>query len=288
MRYTAWVVGLLCFFMTGVLGSQDSKPGEPSLVVEGNKVFSEKELLDVANKCLAEGSRARDKYEPSAVEYCLWKVKLFLNSKGYLQATVGTPQERRTEGSALLVVSIHEGALYRIGEIRIRGSKIFSPAQLLQMSSFKPGDIAGGDAIGEWLFEGVKKAYANLGYIEYMVEAEPELHAPAAGTSEGVVDLTVTIEEGRAFILRSIKFEGNGNIPTDVLQSILLVRDREIFSKERFDESIKRLNQLRLFEEIDADKDVNYKSDNESPELDITIHLKKRPQFQEPGKTGST
>lgn len=227
-------------------------------------------------KCLAEGARPGDTYEPGTVEYCLRKVKLFLNGKGYLRAGVGAPQEHKTEASSQLVVPIDEGALYRIGVIRIQGSEVFSPEQLLEMSSLKPGDIAASDALGEWLFERVRKAYANLGYIRYTAEPEPKFHPAPAGTSEGVVDLTVTIDEGKPFIVRSIKFVGNGSIPTGVLQRKMLVRDREVYSQERFTESLKRINRLELFEWIDADKDVDYRVDNETHQLDVTIRLTER------------
>jgi outer membrane protein assembly factor BamA len=127
-----------------------------------------------------------------------------------------------------------------------------------------------------WLFERLKKAYGNLGYIHYTAEAEPHFRARSNDGAEGVLDLTVIIEEGKPFIVRSLKFEGNGDIAFATLQKEMLVRAQDVFSSERFEESIRRLNKLALFEPIDADKDVDYQSGNETAQLAITIRVKKR------------
>ncbi|HKO42011.1 MAG TPA: POTRA domain-containing protein [Pyrinomonadaceae bacterium] len=175
-----------------------------------------------------------------------------------------------------VIVPIEEGVLYRLGEIKIRGSHIVSPEHILGMFNLKIGDIADADAIAVWLYERVKKFYANLGYIQYTAEPVPEFHS-IPGSSEGIVFLLVTVEEGKLFTIRSISFEGNGNIPLGVLRSELLVRDGDIFNQELLEESIMRLNRLELFERIDADRDVHYASNNKTPKFDLTIKLKKRP-----------
>ena len=51
-----------------------------------------------------------------------------------------------------------------------------------------------------------------------------------------------------------------------------------LYSQRRLDESLKRLNELGLFEKINRDKDVEFRSDDESPWLDITIRVKERDQ----------
>src|SRR5206468_1427881 len=120
----------------------------------------------------------------------------------------------------------------------------------------------------------VKKLYDNLGYVQYTAEIDPHFHVKA-GDPEGTVDLTVMIDEGQAFKIRSIKFVGNGNVGEDDLMRQMLVRRGEVFNKGLFDDSITALNQLGLFEAIDADKDVDYRSDKTTPDLDLVIHLKR-------------
>ena len=104
---------------------------------------------------------------------------------------------------------------------------------------------------------------------------QPKFHRKD-GAPEGVADLAVTIDEGNAYTIASIQFEGNGNVPTDVLLREMIVRNGEIFSPDLLDDSLTRINQSGQFETIDADKDVDYSVDKQSPRLNLTIHLKKR------------
>jgi len=240
-----------------------------------NKVFSEQELIGVTDKCLERFSHGNAKDDYVTLDYCLWKAKQFLFSKGYLKATFGEPKKQETQDGLRVIVPINEGALFRLGEVKIEGSTLFSPAQILEMLTLKTGDIVDADSLSVWFFERVAKAYGNFGYIQYTAEPELKFHLKEGGR-EGVVDLTVTIDEGHVFTIRSIKFEGNGSVPEHTLFREMLVRNGEVFNKELFVESLKRISQSGQFEPIDAEKDVDYKWDQKSPRLDLTIHLKKK------------
>ena len=276
---------VLWLSITVVVSAQDSKVRWSQLSFEGNKVFSENELLDIAKKCMASGTPSGEEYERTEVEFCLRKIRFVLNDRGYLRATIG-PLPTQTEDRPKFVIPIDEGVRYRLGEIRLIGSTVFSSAQLLEMLSVKPGDVVNGGAIAEWLYERANKAYANLGYIRYTAEPELDFRPIAAGASEGVVDLKIIIEEGNAFVVRSIKVEGNGKIPPTVLQRELLVKVGDVFNRERFEESLRKVDELELFQKIDPDKDVNYRVDRETPRLDITIRVKERKRTAAKSQSG--
>lgn len=172
-----------------------------------------------------------------------------------------------------------EGSLeimYTGGDMELGGVvKLVDNVDGIVPPRMKTGDIANAESLSEGLYERVKKAYGKFGYIQYTAEVEPKFHLKD-GAQEGVVDFTVTIDEGHAFTIRSITFEGNGNVPEDALQREMLVQNGEVFNKELFVESLKRISQTGQFEVIDADKDVDYRWDQKSPRLDLTIHLKKK------------
>ena len=268
-------VSFVCIFLSIAARGQEPTRQKIVLDFEGSKVFSKQELLEVANKCLAEFSKSRDEDSDIVLDSCLHSVRVSLFAKGYLGAELGKPRQERTENGLKTIVSVNEGALYRLGEVEISGSKLFSPLQIREMMGLKTGDIASGDTLVVGLVERVKKAYSNFGYIQYTAEVLPKFHLKD-GAQEGVVDFTVNIDEGQMFTIRSIKFEGNGNIPEDALQREMLVRVGEVFNKEMFNEGLKRISQTGQFEEIDVDRDVDYRVDNESTRLDLTIRLKKK------------
>ncbi len=156
------------FLLFLVLGmEQKLNASENKLVVEfeGNKVFSSERLLKRLNLCLAKYADSPDEYKANEFEYCLRNVQSFLRSQGYLRSLVGEPKVQKTDDGLKITVPIEEGAFYRLGNIKLEGAKVFWPEQLLEMLNLKTGDVADGEAIGEWLSVRLKKAYADKGYI---------------------------------------------------------------------------------------------------------------------------
>ena len=265
--------GFLLLLFTCALVSAQTSRHVTALVFQGNQIISQQELSDLPEKCLSSDAHWNDKFDREVLSYCLRRLKFSLAEKGFLQATVGTFKEQENEDGLRIIVPVDEGALYRLGEVQIRGAKLFSPAKIREMLDLKNGDIANGEQIGEWLFDRVAKEYHELGYIRYVAEPKPEFHL-APNSQDGVVDLTVEIDEGKPFKIGSIKFEGNGDISELLLREQMLVHDREIFNEELLRLSLKLISETDHFEAIDADKDVDYKLDEETGRIDITIHLK--------------
>ncbi|MGI8838674.1 MAG: POTRA domain-containing protein [Pyrinomonadaceae bacterium] len=254
---------------------------EIEIEFKGSRSFTSQQLLAVLKEASGQYKPTcvptEDNYKAEHFAFCLRRVQNFVASRGYLQARVSEPLLESQVDGPRLVVTLDEGVLYRLGQIKIVGSSLFTPEQLILMLDLKRGNIADGEIIGEWLYQRIKKVYANLGYIQFTAEPEPEFHLNSEGAREGVVNLIVTIEEGRLFIIRTIKFEGNATTPEDILRRQMLVREGEAFNEELFQESIKLLNQMELFAHIDPDKNVDFRTDNESSALNITIHVKQRP-----------
>jgi len=263
------------FIVNAVSFAQTPPVAKWTLSFKGNRVFSQSELIAVTDKCLMSDSHWNDTHNPNTLDYCLRKLKFYLASRGYLQGNVDEPHREESEDSIRVVVTIDEGPLYRLGEIEISGSKLFPPAQIRDMVSLKTGDIANGETLNTALYERVKKAYSDFGYIQYTAEVEPKFYLKE-GAQEGTVDFNVSIDEGKEFTIRSIKFKGNGVVSEKDLLREMLVRTGEVFNKGLFDDSLRRISQTGQFEIIDVDKDVDYDWDKKHPQLDLTIHLKKK------------
>jgi len=273
VSYTLSVFAAIGIFGATAINAQEATSPKRILDFEGNKIFSKQELLEVANKCLDGYSKAENQDE--VLDYCLHRVRQILSARGYLQAQLGKPREEQTEGVLKTIVTVKEGVQFRLGEVRVSGATTLTPEQILGMFDLKTGDIAASDKIAEWVYERVKKSYGRLGYITYTGEVTPQFHVKE-GAGEGVVDFDVTVDEGKRFTIRTIKFEGNGSVPIDALRRDLLLRNGDIFNEEFLQESLTRINRGGLFQPIDADRDVDYHSLLGSSQVDLTIHLKKR------------
>src|SRR2546421_1673027 len=248
----------------------------PILDVEGNKIFSKKELTDTANKYLDSWAEDGHKYNPQELDYCLHILTNLIRSRGYLQGKVDRGKVEETEDGSRVVLAVEEGPLYRVGELKIEEARLFSPAQIREVINLKTGDIANGEILSRAVFEVLKHRYASFGYIQYTADIQPKFHIKDEAP-EGVVDLTITVDEGQQFTLRSIRFAGADKDSADSLRREFLIHNGDIFDDDLVRESVSTINRTGLFDTIDVDKDIDYRvTEKTTPLVDLTIHVKKK------------
>ena len=265
----------LGLFAASAVSGQELPQSNLALHFEGNRIFSSSQLSRVIGKCLETDPKWPTTQNLGTLEYCVFVVRDFLYSKGYLQAKVGRPERQKSKARSHWSIPITEGALFRLGEVEIRRSTILSANELRQLLDLKTGDIADASCISAWLDERMPNAYKNFGYLRFTASPEPIFHVEPDGT-EGVLGLKVTINEGRPFTIKSITFLGIGNFSEASVRQQMFLRVGDLFNKTLFDESLKRLGDTGHFESIDSEKDVDYRTDNEDSLLDIIIHLKRK------------
>jgi outer membrane protein insertion porin family len=240
---------------------------------EGNSVFATAELAQNIKECM---TRYRaDYYNPQVFDYCKHVLTNFVKSRGYLRAEFGEPRLEESSAALVITLPVDEGALYRFGEIKIEGSSLFSPEKLRAMSPLRKGEIADGEKLSEWLYDKLKQLYGEHGYIQYTAEVTPEFKS-GPNKSDGVVDLEITIDEGRCFKVGKIKFAGE-QLP-DNLESMMLIHGCDVYNASLFEKSIDNLNNSGLFELVDKDKDADFRTNEEEGWVDITIKLKRKGQ----------
>src|SRR5262249_27194655 len=143
----------------------------------------------------------------------------------------------------------------------------------------KTGDVADGEKISKWLYEDLKELFGEQGYIEYTAEVVPTFKDNPRSPSEGIIDLEVDIYEGRRFKLGSISLSlasGRDDMAEQALRQIFLVHEGDIFNQRLFQESIKRVNDLGWFDYVDADRDVDFRTNREEGIISVVIKCNKR------------
>ena len=240
---------------------------------EGNRIFRSDELVAKMTGYLQSYEGSAKGYNADIFDVCLRQLSNFIRSSGYLQAKLGEPKQL-IEDRLVLTVPVEEGALYRLGEIKIEGAENLSRERVRAMLSLQRGEIANGQVLGKWLYEDLKELYGEMGYIEYTAEIDPEFRLVDQASKEGVVDLRVTIEEGQQFRIRSIKFDGS-SVSEEELRDLLLIRVGDVFNQLLLEKSVNQLNATGWFEMIDKDKDTDFRTDEEEALLNITLRLKR-------------
>jgi outer membrane protein insertion porin family len=269
---------------------------------EGNQVFSDGQLRGAMKYVKEAGLITRfkgsDILHREKLEYDLRAVDNYMRSKGYLQARHGEPRiesigPRRTGFPVLplpflssvdeglrVTVPIVEGKVYRLGEFKVEGNSIFSEAQIRAVIGLNKGDIADGEKVSKGLFENLKKFYGQQGFIEYTAEPVPTFKDNPANPNEGIVDFTVTIEEGKQFTLRRLEFVGNTFTRDNVLRREVLINEGDIYNDAYWEYSVVKLNQLGYFNPIDKDKDVDRRTNDEEATVDLSLKVSERGRQQ--------
>lgn len=295
---------------TSVAITFDVDQGNRSRIVdiefEGNEHFSDGELRGALQLVKETGLISRFKGEDildlRKLQYDLQKnVRDYMFSKGYFQARIGEPTVeglgyKRTgipilgalplplisskDDTLKIIVPVTEGRVFRVGELKVEGNSIFSEQQILSIVGLKKGEVADGKRLRDAVYEDLKKVYGSQGFVLYDAEFDPEFKDNPANSDEGVVDITITIDEGKQFRLRRLEFVGNTFTRDTVLRREFLLNEGDIYNQIALERSILRLNQTGYFEPIDKERDVETRTDQDQGEVDSIVRVQEKGRQQ--------
>jgi outer membrane protein insertion porin family len=273
---------------------------------EGNEVFKDSELRGamqfVGETGLITRFKGMDILDLRKLEADLQRnVRSYMFSKGYFQARIGEPQVvglgyKRTgipilgvlplplisskDDTLKIIVPVTEGKIFRVGDLKVEGNSIFSEQAILDSLGLKKGEIADGKRLQEGVYEELKKAYGNQGFVEVDAEFEPEFKENPSNPKEGIADITIRIDEGRQFRLRRLEFTGNTFTRDKVLRREVLVNEGDIYNQDLVEISVARLNQTGYFDPIDKVQDLEIRPDADQGTVDAIIQVKEKGRQQ--------
>lgn len=272
----------------------------------GNEHFKESELRNALTLVKETGLISRVKGEDildlRKLQYDLQKnVRSYMWSKGYFQARIGDPEViglgvKRTDFIPLItlplplisskddalkiVIPVTEGKLFRVGELKVEGNSIFSEQQILAYVGLKPGEVADGKRLSDAVYENMAKLYGSQGFIEFSAEYEPEFKDDPKNPNEGIVDITIKIDEGKQYTLRRLEFTGNTFTRDRVLRREFLLNEGDIYNQNYLEISVARLNQTQYFDPIDKDQDVEKRTDADRGDVDVNVKVREKGRQQ--------
>ncbi|MFN2412656.1 MAG: outer membrane protein assembly factor, partial [Pyrinomonadaceae bacterium] len=273
---------------------------------EGNEKFTDGELRGalqyVKETGLISRFKGQDILDLRKLQADLQRnVRSYMFSKGYFQARIGDPEVvglgvKRTDFIPLItlplplisskddtlriVVPVTEGKIFRVGELKVEGNSIFSEQQILGAIGLKTGEIADGKRLQDAVYEDLKKVYGNQGFVNYNAEFEPVFKDNPNNPNEGIVDISIAIDEGKQFTLRRLEFTGNTFTRDRVLRREFLLNEGDIYNQRFLDISVARLNQTQYFDPIDKDQDVETRTDEEQGDVDLLVKIREKGRQQ--------
>lgn len=171
----------------------------------------------------------------------------FYKNEGYLDVEIPESEvvlEYPSEGDLDIIITIHEGQRYYVGDIKFEGNKLFTSDRLKSVLTTKPGDVFSPKKIDEDV-ETLKDFYGQIGYLDTFVRIE---RLPNVET--GKIDLTFVLTEGDQFYVESITLQGNTKTRNNVIIRELALAPGDVFDLVRMKASQARLENTRFFDAV--------------------------------------
>ena len=224
-------------------------------------------------------------FDASKLEEDTERVRQAYRDKGYAIAAVEEPKTQiRDEGGLNwftfrpnkgkridILMPIEEGGRYRLGSITFTGNKAVSNVKALRATfALKDGDWFNATLIQKGL-ENLKKAYGQLGYINF--GAIPK---PVYDDQKKTVSLDIDIDEGKPFYVSRIEFQGNTITRDKVIRRELMLDEGSVYNSQLWEYSLLRLNQLEYFNPLRVDQDSEAPQDAEAGTVDLLLKVKEK------------
>lgn len=228
-------------------------------------VFVGKPIIEVEDRTTAKQKKKNEK-----------RVKAAKSPKYDLRATLTIPileGERFFEGT----FKTEGGKLFRDTFYQVKYAEVKRDNHSFLRKFFnikpsleapKPGDKPVPfdlDAVNQTV-EKLKEAYSNHAYI--MFRAEKKLDVREEGGVKKV-DTLLKLDEGEAYTVRKIEFEGNLTTKDKVLRRSMLMREGDPFQTDRFKDSLLSISQLSFFDVKSSEPKVDLVQDK--PQVDVVI-----------------
>jgi len=160
---------------------------------------------------------------------------------------------------------------FQCGQILVRGSQQLTQAEMcyfLEQASNNPHDLQARDSVEAQ----VTKEYHRRGFLETTLswkDAEKS-NKPASATT-----VVLTVAEGPVYRLRRLEMIGNDETRDNVIRRRVAVNEGNAFDEELLELSIKRINQLGIFQEFTRE-DIDVKVNKKGKFVDLTFRLKEK------------
>jgi outer membrane protein insertion porin family len=257
---------------------------------EGNHALRKGELRDamknlkpigIPHSLIFENLFART-YDQSKLEEDTERVQQAYRDKGYFRAEVGDAQTQVRDETGFSFLTLHpqhgkriditipikENGRYRLSGITFHGNKAVTNVKALRsLFAMKDGDYFNASLVGKGL-ENMRKAYGQLGYINFSAVPTPKIDEANHSLS-----LDVDIDEGKPFYVSRIEFTGNTVTRDKVIRRELLLEEGQVYNSHLWEISILRLNQLNYFNPLRVETDSETHQNQEEGTVDLLLKL---------------
>ncbi|MCX6539895.1 MAG: BamA/TamA family outer membrane protein [Acidobacteria bacterium] len=243
-------------------------------------------------------------YQAAKFEEDADKVVEYYRNLGYVMARVGQPSLKFIEDSTdkttryvALRIPVQEGERYRVGDFAFDGNTVVKSEGLKEIFNVKGGDYYSEKKIRKAM-DKARELYGSVGYYEFTAypdvkprgvpapgeDADNPLAPPkpaAKPAGPPTIDVTMRIQEGKQYFVNRIIFTGNTHTRDNVIRREIRLFEGGVFNTEALKYSVKRLNQLGYFKQLDGGKDMSVdKTPGTDNKVDVKLKLEEQNRNQ--------
>ncbi len=176
-----------------------------------------------------------------------------------------------------ITMTIDEGERYTLGGITFKNNKAVQNVRALRaLFPIKDGDVFSKEKVAKGL-ENLRKAYGQLGYINFTSIPDTRFD-----DDKKLIYLDIDVDEGKAFYVRRIEFQGNTTTRDKVIRREIALEEGNVYNSHLWELSLLRLNQLGYFDQLKPD-DPNTtirQLDEKDGLVDLTLKIHEKRQEQ--------
>lgn len=210
-----------------------------SVTVVGNKEIPTDKMKEILKELgLAKGQV----FQRASLERLEKELKQAYNARGKYNARITSKVTILTENRVAINITISEGRVSRIKDIRIIGHHDFTSSELLSELSLSSSNIFTyfskkdqySKASMDASLESLRSFYLDRGYLKFKIISSQVLLAP----DRKDVFINIHIEEGPQYRFSGFDFSGKTIIPKEKLSALIDFHQGDIFSRKRVTESV--------------------------------------------------
>jgi outer membrane protein insertion porin family len=225
-------------------------------------------------------------FDASKLDEDVQRVQYAFQDRGYFKAQTSDPQTHvRDEGGLNwftlrpstgkridIVIPVEEGDRYRLGGITFTGvdPRQWNVKALRAEFAQKDGEWFNRTLFAKGL-EALRKAYGGQGYINMVASPIPRFDE-----AKKLIFWNVDVAQDKQFYVSRIEFTGNTVTRDKVIRRELLLEEGQVYSSQKWDYSILRLNQLGYFDVLKVDDDTETHHDDDAGTVELLLKVKEK------------
>ena len=234
----------------------DIEEGEITRIADiniiGAQAFSEREILrqiQLTTPGWLTWITKDDQYSKQKLTADLETLRSFYLNRGYLEFSIDATQVSITpdRSKVYIAISITEGPVYRVGEVRLSGDLVVGEKELRSLILLRPGETFSREKV----VESVKRMTDRLGNDGYsFANVNP---VPDVDRDKRIAAFNFLVDPGRRVYVRRVNVVGNGRTQDAVIRRELRQLESSWYSLEKIARSKERLQRTGYFSDVNIE-----------------------------------